>query len=182
MIRIRSTVIFSIGLGFVLLFCPRAEAQVAERFLTAFENLCLPKKSYEEVVAGFKSRGWKSAESDLDPLYAQDLSKPDLQSKFVFEEPNGEKVLGASLSEERGLFFSRNRTICMVRIFVESPLRVRNDFSKLIGSPSKETVDREGYLADAWVSYIRGKVIGFRAVRSSQGHWVVTAYRIFTDG
>ncbi|MCP4936126.1 MAG: hypothetical protein GY927_18470 [bacterium] len=141
----------------------------------------MPTLTQEQVEKEFKARNWKSPDPALHILYQQDNTNPDSTAYFMFDEPSGGKVLGASLSEKKGILLSRQKSTCFIRIFVETPERLRDDFRSLIKIPADNSVDNSNVLADVWASYLKGKVIGFRAVRSSNGYWTITATRILTN-
>ncbi|MEM7777379.1 MAG: hypothetical protein AAF732_17395 [Pseudomonadota bacterium] len=166
----------------ITLNSPPATAQVAVTFLDTFQKVCLPELTFERTVAEFKASGWKSPEDALHPLYAQDITKPDQKAYFVFDEPTGGKVLGAAFSERRGLLITRHKTTCLVRAFLEAPSRLRKDFRKLLKEPPSRSTSNQEILADAWLNLLKGRVFGFRAIKTKNGFWIVTAYRVLTSG
>ena len=168
--------------AFLCLPVHSAKAQGARVFLDSFENICRPRHEHDQVTDQFASNGWSPVDESIDYLYQQDLSDPDEKAYFVYELPEGGHVLAAALNERRGLFFNRNKTVCFVRILLEDPARLRDDFRRLFDEEPDETVTNEDVMADVWFSLIKGQIFVFRAVRASEEGWMVTAYRVFSDG
>lgn len=159
-----------------------AVGQGAPLALSTFSDVCLTDTEHSRTVAAFSQAGWSASPSELEQLFAQDLVDPDETSRFVMNLDGGGSVLAAALSEKRGLLGTRNKTVCMLRLFVETPERIRADFRDQQAAQPDDVTNSAEVAADIWDSYSNGKVIGFRATLLPEGFWMVTLTRVLVDG
>ena len=170
----------TIALGLTLIG-GAASAQVAARALDSFSELCLPGNSHPDTAAAFRDAGWSTAPDEFDELLAQDVVKPEQAERFVLNYQGG-TILASSVSERRGLIRKRNKTMCMVRVFVETPDEMRADFQSRMPSSPDKTTESAKVRADTWTKFLSGRVVAFRAVNVQEGVWSVSVYRVLADG
>ncbi|MBT8408044.1 MAG: hypothetical protein KJN93_00280 [Alphaproteobacteria bacterium] len=106
---------------------------------------------------------------------------PDDARRFALKT-GGATILAAAMTERRGFIAKRNKTICFVRVFVETPDQMRADFRTRMGNAPDTTTDSIEVRADVWATLLGGRVVGFRAVNLPDGIWMVTISRMLADG
>jgi len=157
-----------------------AAAQAAPLALDSFRSICQANLDQPETSARFAADGWTLAPDSLSDAFTQDIVDPDAEALFVRDVGAG-KVLAATMSEKRGLLGTRTRSVCFIRVFVETPDQMRADFRSRMGAAPDTATDSDEVRADSWSSLLAGQVIGLRAVKLPEGYWMVTAYRVLTN-
>lgn len=168
----------SLGLALV---ATGAAAQPAPRALDTFQSVCAKDLSHDATAAALAEDGWQPAPPELEALFGQDILDPDDARRFVIDTGDG-TLLAAAMTERRGLLGTRNRTLCFVRLFLETPDPIRADFRARMGAAPDNTTDSDEVRADLWGTIPSGRIVGLRAVNLPEGFWMITVSRTLADG